>query len=216
MLNAEGRFIRRLREINRKAKARKLEKILAGVPRDSVLLIGCGQGWKPMDVLVEQSVVGDASTVVGVDLHEKVNLPWPYVRGSGLSMPVRDGSFDVVLSNAVIEHVGGRPEQEVFVAEHLRAGRRWIITTPNRWFPLEPHTGVFLRHWGKAWRARNYSIITRALSRREFVQVLPAGSRVIGHWWSPTIIATGPGHAAADGANRTAPGEVSAPTSLSA
>lgn len=213
VLNAEGRFIRWLRGISRSAKARKLQKVLAGVPRDSVLLIGCGQGWQPLDILIERSVAGDASTVVGVDLHEKVRLPWPYVRGSGLALPFREQSFDVVLSNAVIEHVGGVPEQEAFVAEHLRTARYWIITTPNRWFPLEPHTGVFLRHWTKSWRAANYDMITRALSRREFVRLLPKGTRVIGHWWSPTMFATGSGQPPAPDGRA---GEVSASTSLSA
>ena len=41
----------------------------------------------------------------------------------------------------MIEHVGGEEEQRRFVAEVLRVGRRAFITTPNRWFPIEVHTG---------------------------------------------------------------------------
>jgi SAM-dependent methyltransferase len=192
-LNAQGRLIRRLRGISRESKARRLQRLLTGIARESVLLVGCGQGWTPLDLIVEHAVADSAGVVVAADLHDRVNLPWPYVRGSGLALPFSNGAFDVVLSNAVIEHVGGRREQEQFVAEHLRVARHWVITTPNRWFPLEPHTGVFLRHWSRSWQAKNYAMITRPLSRRELVSLLPKGSRVVGRWWSPTILALGPG-----------------------
>ena len=83
-------------------------------------------------------------------------------------MPFADGAFDVVYSNAVIEHVGGRERQEAFVREALRVGRRVFVTTPNRWFPIEVHTRLPLVHWlpegpagraydlaGKSWAREN-------------------------------------------------------------
>jgi SAM-dependent methyltransferase len=65
----------------------------------------------------------------------------------GVPLPFDAGAFDVVFSNAVIEHVGGRASQEAFVAELCRVGRAFFITTPNRWFPVEHHTGVPLLHY---------------------------------------------------------------------
>ncbi len=56
-------------------------------------------------------------------------------------------SFDVVFSNAVIEHVGDRERQEALVREALRVGRRVFVTTPNRWFPIEVHTRLPFVHW---------------------------------------------------------------------
>ena len=70
-----------------------------------------------------------------------------YVQGDALELPFGDGEFDIVFSNAVIEHVGGRDQQRRFVEESLRVARRAFITTPNRWFPVEVHTRLPLVHW---------------------------------------------------------------------
>jgi SAM-dependent methyltransferase len=70
-----------------------------------------------------------------------------YVQGDACALPFPDGAFDVVHSNAVIEHVGRRDRQEALVREALRVGRRVFVTTPNRWFPVEVHTRLPLVHW---------------------------------------------------------------------
>ena len=70
-----------------------------------------------------------------------------YVQGDACALPFADESFDVVFSNAVIEHVGDVERQRLFVGEALRVGRRVFLTTPNRWFPIEVHTRLPLVHW---------------------------------------------------------------------
>jgi SAM-dependent methyltransferase len=70
-----------------------------------------------------------------------------YVQGDACALPFADGEFDIVFSNAVIEHVGGRERQRRLVFEALRVGRRAFVTTPNRRFPIELHTGLPLVHW---------------------------------------------------------------------
>ena len=62
-------------------------------------------------------------------------LPWP------------DKSFDVVYSNAVIEHVGSLEDQRKMASEVMRVGRRWFITTPNRWYPFEFHLRLPFVTW---------------------------------------------------------------------
>lgn len=111
----------------------------------------------------------------------------PYVRADGLALPFPDDAFDLVFSNAVIEHVGGAAEQKKFVSEHQRVGRTWALTTPNLWFPVEPHTRAVIRYWSPSWRARQTGF-TRLLSRRTLRQL--AGT-VRGGPLAPTFIAWG-------------------------
>ncbi len=70
-----------------------------------------------------------------------------WVAGDGRSLPFRDGSFDVVFSNSVIEHVGDAASQQRFAREVARVGRRYWVQTPNRWFPVEQHLLTPLIHW---------------------------------------------------------------------
>jgi SAM-dependent methyltransferase len=63
------------------------------------------------------------------------------------ALPFDDGAFDVVFSNAVLEHVGNRAEQAEFLTELRRVGRAFFVTTPNRWFPFEHHTGLPFVHY---------------------------------------------------------------------
>jgi SAM-dependent methyltransferase len=66
---------------------------------------------------------------------------------AGEPLPFPDGQFDIVFSNAVLEHVGSRSEQMRFLGEICRVGKAFFITTPNRWFPVEHHTGLPFIHY---------------------------------------------------------------------
>ena len=92
----------------------------------------------------------DRITALGLNEGERFRSSFPevqYVQGNALALPFEDETFDVVFSNAVIEHVGDREQQRRFVDEVLRVARRAFITTPNRWFPIEVHTRLPLVHW---------------------------------------------------------------------
>jgi ubiquinone/menaquinone biosynthesis C-methylase UbiE len=70
------------------------------------------------------------------------------VQGDARALPFANNSFDFVYSHAVIEHLGSREQQSEFLAETLRVARKGVfVTTPNRWHPIESHTGLPLLHY---------------------------------------------------------------------
>jgi hypothetical protein len=55
---------------------------------------------------------------------------------------------DLVISSAVIEHVGNFKNQTNKVRNMINLSKKYImITTPNRFFPIEVHTKLPLIHW---------------------------------------------------------------------
>lgn len=126
-------------------------------------------------------------------------LPWP------------DKHFDVVWSNAVIEHVGDFQRQKKMAAEIMRVAKSWFVTTPNRWYPFELHMRLPFVTWlpGKAYlwigRLIQYSCASeryifgvkrdglRLLTKREMRKCFP-GSKIIRHrvtFMAETLIAVG-------------------------
>jgi hypothetical protein len=71
-----------------------------------------------------------------------------FVQGDARRMKFKDNKFDVVYSNATIEHVGSKSNQINFIKECLRVSRRDVfITTPNKFYPIEFHTKLPLIHF---------------------------------------------------------------------
>jgi ubiquinone/menaquinone biosynthesis C-methylase UbiE len=90
-------------------------------------------------------------TAVGLDDASFLEHLYPgvkFARADARALPFVDNAFDFVFSNAVIEHVGSRKQQQQFLRELLRVSRKGVfITTPNRWFPIEFHSVLPLLHW---------------------------------------------------------------------
>lgn len=70
-----------------------------------------------------------------------------FIQTSAERLPFDNGQFDAVFCSAVIEHVGNREQQAAFLSEVARVGKSFMLTTPNRWFPLDFHTILPLVHW---------------------------------------------------------------------
>lgn len=57
-------------------------------------------------------------------------------------LPFADKSFDIAYSNAVVEHVGCRQSQRLYINELTRVAKSVYIIVPNRLFPVEHHTAL--------------------------------------------------------------------------
>ena len=80
-------------------------------------------------------------------------LPW--VRADGRLLPFRDGAFDIVFCNSVLEHVPDESGRHAMAREIARVGRGYCVQTPNRWFPIEAHTLTPGFHFlPRSWQAR--------------------------------------------------------------
>ncbi|GAB2455831.1 hypothetical protein GCM10027265_01100 [Jatrophihabitans fulvus] len=172
---------------NRRRKARQITGFMLDHAVGDVIFVGCSPGANPNEGIVERAVAERSTVLAACDVLE-CTVPWPFVRADGRALPFPDKSADMVLANAVIEHVGDRADQERFVGEQCRVARSWVITTPNRWFPVESHTSTAFAHWSARWRARRPEF-TRLMSRREFTALLPDDAVVVGRPWSATFTA---------------------------
>lgn len=95
-------------------------------------------------------------TCAGTEDGSHLEAKFPGVRYirvlAGQRLPFGDKEFDVIFSNAVVEHTGNKAKQRLFIHEVCRVGQNFFITTPNRWFPMEAHTGIPLLHYlPQAW-----------------------------------------------------------------
>lgn len=76
----------------------------------------------------------------------------------GTALPFDSESFDIVISNHVIEHVGPLEEQVRHVQELSRVLRPdgiGYLAVPSRWQVIEPHYGVAFLGWlPSRWRSR--------------------------------------------------------------
>ncbi len=97
--------------------------------------------WYPWPNRITATSIEDASHL------ESSHPGLTFIQTSGDRLPFADRQFDIAFSTAVIEHVGDREQQRQFLAELLRVSKRFFLTTPNRWYPVELHTYVPLLHW---------------------------------------------------------------------
>ncbi len=137
-------------------QARRVRRISEHIPLSGrrILDVGCGVG-QYVRHLRELP-----ATVYGVDLDPaRVAEGTQQVPGllvaSAQALPFRDGSFDVVLLNEVIEHVQDERQALREAARVVPVGGHVVIFAPNRAFPFETH-GIY---WRGRYRFGNYPLV---------------------------------------------------------
>ena len=135
--------LRLARPVHKRLRQGKLDlffSLSANARRNNLLDVGGATGIDSEFLPLYQAF--RAVTVVNLDPSPDRHI-LPHVRrmvADGCRLPFANASFDWVFSNAVIEHVGGWEHQERFAKEIQRvASRGFFVTTPNKFFPIEPH-----------------------------------------------------------------------------
>lgn len=164
---------------------RKWHLFLDQRPSGRILDVGySAKEYSPVDNYIEKHWPGH-TTALGIDPPGQFEYRYPMARAvqyHGGVFPFHSGEFDMCWSNAVLEHVGDRAAQVLFLSEIARVSRRAFITTPNRHFPIEVHTRIPFLHWlpkrwfdailrrvGKGWAAGDYMHL---LSERQLTEML--------------------------------------------
>lgn len=192
-----------------------LDRVFSLTGTERILDIG-GQVGRGSDQILDRHPAKDRLAAVNVDVKHLADVRAAYpealaCKADARRLPFRDESFDLVFSNAVIEHVGSLEDQAAMAREVARVGRAWFLTTPNRWYPFEFHTRLPLIGWlPEPWMTRisrlwSYNHVrrryqrgvgggTRLMTRRELRRLFPSShviaSRVT--FYPETLIVVGP------------------------
>lgn len=164
---------------SRNLKAMKIERLLAIATRRQplrLLEIGTGSGgiahW-----FATQADMRCEVTAVDVCDNRLVRDGYTFRLVQGVELPFNDASFDVVITNHVIEHVGDAGAQHRHLAEVHRVMASdgiGYLAVPNRWMLTEPHYKLkFLSWWPHAWRTP----YLRLMHKGEFYDVEPLQMR---------------------------------------
>ncbi len=137
---------------SRRHKGMKIERLLGLRPQPQplrLLEIGTGSGGIAHYFATHPSI-RCAVTAVDVVDQRLARDGYDFHLVSGTALPFVDGTFDVVISNHVIEHVGEHASQ----LSHLREIRRVMasgavgyLAVPNRWMLVEPHFRLAFLSW---------------------------------------------------------------------
>lgn len=135
---------------DRKSKALKILKIISEAKPSSyaqeyhpkLLDIGTGNG-EIAHFLSEKFSV----TSVDVTDHRQISDGFTFIKVSGESLPFADKSFDVVVSNHIIEHVASADKHLAEIARIICDDGLVYLATPNRLWPWEVHYRVLLLHY---------------------------------------------------------------------
>lgn len=139
-------------------KAMKIERLLGLVKRPQplrLLEIGTGSGGIAHYFGTHSALHCDVTAVDVVD-SRLVHEGYRFMQVEDVQLPFATASFDVVITNHVIEHVGDSNAQDLHLAEIRRVMKPdgiGYLAVPNRWMLTEPHYGLKFLSWlPHAWR----------------------------------------------------------------
>lgn len=173
--------------IRGKRKASKIIAILRTVKdirTANILDVGTGSG------VIASHIAPKCKSLVSLDVADRrINKKgYRFVKVAGTTLPFKNNSFDVVISNQVIEHMPAQQEHLDEIYRVLKKGGVCYLATPNRWWPVEVHsklpfiswlprrvTGKMLKRLGIEWDVYplSYRRILRLAGRFSVVNMTP-------------------------------------------
>jgi ubiquinone/menaquinone biosynthesis C-methylase UbiE len=137
---------------SRIAKGKKIEWLLDLARFNQpirILDVGTGSGGIANYFGVHKQLNCEVTSVDVID-ERKIFDGYRFVRVAGIDLPFEDKSFDVVISNHVIEHVGTKKSQQKHLEEIVRVLKldgRGYVAAPSRWMLIEPHYQLAFLSW---------------------------------------------------------------------
>lgn len=147
------RIARNLRSIG-DLRGLKVLEIGAGTGRDSIPLLSLGADVYQLDY-------AENSLRILKRLADQHGLPVTIVGGDTFRLPFRDGSFDVVFHQGLLEHFRP-PQAEALLRENiriLRQGGHLLVDVPQRYhvYTVVKHLLMALDKWFAGWE-RSFSV----------------------------------------------------------
>ena len=135
-----GLLVNKETSLAARMRLRRWELVRAQFPEFSemkVLDLGGTVSWWQRAPVLPQHV-----TIVNLEAEDDADSPWlTTVLGDACHADrlLAGQSFDLVLSNSLIEHVGGHGARSTLAHVIRSVAPRYMVQTPYRYFPIEPH-----------------------------------------------------------------------------
>ncbi|MCL5409249.1 MAG: class I SAM-dependent methyltransferase [Patescibacteria group bacterium] len=166
------------------------QQLLKPQSKDRVLDIGVSSEEELVDTNLFEKIYPyrNKITAITIENSAKIKQKYPEITvikiKPGQKLPFKNKEFQIGVSWATIEHVGGAEDQAKFLSEINRVCKKVFITTPYRYCIYEPHTEVFLLHWlSRGMFSKILSLLNkpvwadeknlRPLSRNDVLRLLP-------------------------------------------
>jgi len=149
----------------RAGQERRLEMIARGAGeriKGCILENGCGVG------MYVEHLSPFGGNVIGLEYDferaAEAHLNSPHIiNAAGENLPLPSGTFDLILSHEVLEHVQDDRAAACEMIRALKSGGRIVLFVPNRGYPFETH-GIY-------WKGKYY------FGNKVFVNYLPRSLR---------------------------------------
>lgn len=134
-------------KINREIKSKKIEAVLSDFLKTKI------KGFKILDLGAGSGLIGNyfagCNKVYYSDLEDLcgTHTKGDFLKINNNMVPYPDNSFDIIISNMVIEHTANPEKHLIEIYRLLKDGGICYLGAPNAIFPWEPHYKLPFIHY---------------------------------------------------------------------